>query len=113
MADDAANSGAGFPRPTDFAKTAHMNAATATNRHTDKAVSDPDSYWAKEAERSGWITFPKKIKNTSFTGDVSIKWFEDGVLNASVSCLDRHLAERGDDNTQSSGKATILTPAAT
>ncbi len=39
---------------------------------------------------------PTKIKNTSFTGDVSIKWFEDGMLNASVSCLDRHLATRGD-----------------
>ena len=39
---------------------------------------------------------PTKIKNTSFTGDVSIKWFEDGTLNASASCLDRHLATRGD-----------------
>ena len=37
---------------------------------------------------------PTKIRNTSFNGDVSIKWFEDGTLNASVSCLDRHLAER-------------------
>ncbi|NBS44146.1 MAG: acetate--CoA ligase, partial [Acetobacteraceae bacterium] len=39
---------------------------------------------------------PTKIKNTDFNGNVSIKWFEDGVLNASVSCLDRHLATRGD-----------------
>jgi acetyl-CoA synthetase len=39
---------------------------------------------------------PTKIKAVDFTGDVSIKWFEDGVLNASVSCLDRHLATRGD-----------------
>jgi acetyl-CoA synthetase len=61
-----------------------------------QAAEDPDTYWAKEAERLAWIKFPTKIKNTSFTGDVSIKWFEDGVLNASVSCLDRHLAERGD-----------------
>ena len=38
----------------------------------------------------------RRIKNTSFTGDVSIKWFEDGTLNASASCLDRHLATRGD-----------------
>ena len=35
-------------------------------------------YWAKEAERLAWIKFPTKIKNTSFTGNVSIKWFEDG-----------------------------------
>jgi acetyl-CoA synthetase len=40
---------------------------------------------------------PKTIKNTSFEGDVSIRWFEDGTLNASVNCLDRHLAKRGDD----------------
>ena len=39
---------------------------------------------------------PAKIKNASFSGDVSIKWFEDGTLNASVSCLDRHLATHGD-----------------
>ena len=39
---------------------------------------------------------PTKIKDTSFSGDVSIKWFEDGTLNASASCLDRHLATRGD-----------------
>ena len=39
---------------------------------------------------------PTRIKNTSFTGDVSIKWFEDGTLNASAYCLDRHLATRGD-----------------
>jgi acetyl-CoA synthetase len=42
------------------------------------------------------MTPPTRIKNTSFTGDVSIRWFEDGVLNASVSCLDRHLETRGD-----------------
>ncbi|MDD2863005.1 MAG: AMP-binding protein, partial [Acidiphilium sp.] len=53
-------------------------------------------FWAAEKDRIDWITSPTKIKNTSFTGDVSIKWFEDGVLNASVNCLDRHLAVRGD-----------------
>ncbi len=62
----------------------------------DRAASDPDAYWAEEAKRVAWIKPPTKIKNTSFQGDVSIKWFEDGVLNASASCLDRHLADRGD-----------------
>jgi acetyl-CoA synthetase len=61
-----------------------------------QAATDPDTFWAAEKDRIDWITVPTKIKNTSFTGDVSIKWFEDGVLNASVNCLDRHLATRGD-----------------
>ncbi|WP_043360576.1 acetate--CoA ligase [Belnapia sp. F-4-1] len=63
---------------------------------TGTAAADPGGFWAREAGRVAWIKPPTRIKNTSFTGDVSIRWFEDGVLNASVSCLDRHLASRGD-----------------
>ena len=64
---------------------------------TAEAQNDPDAFWAREAERIAWMRKPTKIKNTSFDGDVSIKWFEDGQLNASVSCLDRHVdAGHGD-----------------
>jgi acetyl-CoA synthetase len=63
---------------------------------TARAAHGPDEFWAEECRRITWITPPTKIKNTSFTGNVSIKWFEDGTLNASANCLDRHLAERGD-----------------
>ncbi|MCI0756879.1 acetate--CoA ligase [Teichococcus vastitatis] len=62
----------------------------------ERAARDPEGFWREEAGRIAWMTPPTRIKNTSFEGDVSIKWFEDGVLNASVSCLDQHLAERGD-----------------
>ncbi|MBM3592839.1 MAG: acetate--CoA ligase [Alphaproteobacteria bacterium] len=62
----------------------------------DASTKDPDTFWRDEAKRIAWMTAPTKIKNTDFNGNVSIKWFEDGVLNASVSCLDRHLATRGD-----------------
>ncbi len=61
-----------------------------------RAAAAPDAFWAEECKRIDWIKPPAKIKNTSFTGDVSIKWFEDGTLNASANCLDRHLATRGD-----------------
>ncbi|HUC16206.1 MAG TPA: acetate--CoA ligase [Acetobacteraceae bacterium] len=61
-----------------------------------RAASDPDAFWAEEAKRISWMRFPTRIKNASFTGDVSIKWFEDGRLNAAANCLDRHLAMRGD-----------------
>ena len=60
------------------------------------AAADPSTFWAGEAKRIDWIKAPTKIKNTSFLGDVSIKWFEDGTLNAAANCLDRHLATRGD-----------------
>lgn len=84
-----------FPVRSDFAETAHIDAAGYQAAYK-QAAENPDAYWAQEAKRLTWQKFPTKIKNTSFTGDVSIKWFEDGVLNASESCLDRHLAERAD-----------------
>ncbi|HEV7455492.1 MAG TPA: acetate--CoA ligase [Roseococcus sp.] len=72
--------------------TAERRAAMA-----EAAARDPDGFWRGEMGRIAWMREPTKIKNTDFTGDVSIKWFEDGELNASVSCLDRHIAAgRGD-----------------
>jgi len=62
----------------------------------DAAAKDPEAFWRAEASRIAWMKAPTKIKNTDFNGNVSITWFEDGVLNASVSCLDQHLAKRGD-----------------
>jgi acetyl-CoA synthetase len=63
---------------------------------TAQAGAAPEEFWAQECQRISWIKPPTRIKNTSFTGDVSIKWFEDGTLNASANCLDRHLAERAE-----------------
>jgi acetyl-CoA synthetase len=95
VANDAPIHDQVFPVRSDFAETAHVNAAGYQAAYR-QAAEDPNTYWAKEAERLTWMKFPTKIKNTSFTGDVSIKWFEDGVLNASVSCVDRHLAKHAD-----------------
>ncbi|MFN3524779.1 MAG: acetate--CoA ligase [Paracoccus sp. (in: a-proteobacteria)] len=62
-----------------------------------ESVDDPQAFWAREGQRLDWIEPYTKVKNTDFTlGQVSIKWFEDGVLNVSVNCIDRHLATRGD-----------------
>eukprot|EP01031_Cornospumella_fuschlensis_P041213 gene41213-50296_t len=79
-----------------IASTAKITAEKRTAMVAE-AQSDPDAFWRGEMGRIAWMKQPTKIKNTSFTGDVSIKWFEDGELNASVSCLDRHIeAGRGD-----------------
>ncbi|UYG04753.1 acetate--CoA ligase [Halomonas sp. LR3S48] len=62
-----------------------------------QSVDDPEGFWAEQAKRIDWFKAPTKIKNTSFDPhNVDIRWFEDGTLNASVSCLDRHLEKRGD-----------------
>ena len=61
----------------------------------DESIRDPQGFWSREGQRLDWMTPYTKVKNTDFTlGQVSIKWFEDGVLNASVNCIDRHLPTR-------------------
>lgn len=62
-----------------------------------KSVEDPDGFWREHGLRIDWMTPFTKVKNTSYTGDVSIRWFEDGTLNASANCIDRHLPEREGD----------------
>ena len=61
----------------------------------ERSIKDPNGFWAEEAKRMHWYTTPTKIKNTSFApGNVSIKWFEDGVTNVAYNCIDRHLPKR-------------------
>jgi len=61
------------------------------------SVDDPDAFWGEHGKRLDWIKPYTKVKNTTFgPGDVSIKWFEDGVLNVTANCIDRHLETRGD-----------------
>nr|WP_277876893.1 acetate--CoA ligase [Acetobacter conturbans] len=60
-------------------------------------ASNPEAFWLEQAGRLDWATFPTIANTSSFEGDVSIRWYEDGQLNVSVNCLDRHLADRGDE----------------
>ena len=61
------------------------------------SIADPDAFWAQQAKRLDWTRFPTRIKDVSYdVQDFRIRWFDDGELNASVNCLDRHLAEHGD-----------------
>lgn len=62
-----------------------------------ESVENPDAFWGEHGKRLDWIKPYSTVKNTTYDrNNLSIKWFEDGTLNASVNCLDRHLAERGD-----------------
>ena len=63
----------------------------------ERSVADPVGFWGEQGKRIDWIKPYSKVKNTSFAeGNVSIKWYEDGTLNVSANCIDRHLASRGD-----------------
>jgi acetyl-CoA synthetase len=61
-----------------------------------ESLADPDRFWGEHGKRIDWTKPYTKVGNASFTGDVSIRWYEDGTLNASYNCIDRHLAKRGD-----------------
>ena len=85
-----------YPASAEFSARAHSNQAR-TQADYAASVSDPDAFWGNVAERIEWFRKPTKIQNVNFhADDFRIKWYEDGELNASVSCLDRHLATRGD-----------------
>jgi len=62
-----------------------------------RSLEDPNGFWGEMGKRIDWIKPYTKVKNTSFgPGNVSIKWYEDGTLNASYNCIDRHLKKRAD-----------------
>ena len=60
------------------------------------SIKNPEKFWDKHGKRIDWFTPYTKVKNTSFDGKVSIKWYEDGRTNVSYNCIDRHLKKRGD-----------------
>jgi acetyl-CoA synthetase len=84
-----------YPVSGDWASKAWLDNAGYL-REYQRSVDDPQGFWSDTAKRLDWMKAPTKVKNTSFAEPVSIKWFEDGELNVSANCIDRHLAERGD-----------------
>jgi acetyl-CoA synthetase len=61
------------------------------DRLYQESISDPDGFWSREAKRLDWQKMPTKISNASFD-PVSIKWYEDGILNICHNAVDRHVA---------------------
>jgi len=79
-----------------LAQSAHVDAAKYAEMY-QQSINDPDAFWGEHGKRVDWIKPFTKVKNTSFDAkDLSIKWFEDGTLNASANCIDRHLADKAD-----------------
>ena len=82
--------------PAEWQKRAFVGDAKYKEMY-DRSIKDPNGFWAEHAKRVDWIKPFSKVKNTTYDPhNVSIKWFEDGTLNACYNCVDRHLAKRGD-----------------
>ncbi len=94
-----------FPPPPEFSSKAHINSMEQYQEMYEESINEPDKFWLKQAEILDW--FKKPTKGREYTWDtannkIEIKWFEDGELNVSHNCLDRHL------NTWRKNKAAII-----
>ncbi|WNL46237.1 acetate--CoA ligase [Dyella sp. BiH032] len=85
-----------YPVKPEFAAKARVRKEDY-ERLYDVSVRDPEGFWGDIGQRLAWTKAPTRIKNVSFDpSDLHIRWYEDGELNVSANCLDRHLATRGD-----------------
>ncbi len=84
-----------FPVPTNLAETSNCNNEKYLKMY-NHSITNPEDFWGKHGKRIDWIKSYSEVKRTSFEApNISINWFSDGTLNASVNCLDRHLKARG------------------
>ena len=85
-----------YPVPDDFAAAAAIKRADYERLYAE-SVQDPDAFWAEGRRAPDWDRKPTQVRDVSYDlEDFRIRWYADGELNASVNCLDRHLATRGD-----------------
>ncbi|MEM6414756.1 MAG: acetate--CoA ligase [Pseudomonadota bacterium] len=85
-----------IPTPVAFAEKARFRATQYTENY-EKSIDDPDEFWGEIGKRLDWSKPYTNVKDVSFNKkDFRIKWFQDGELNVSFNCIDRHLKERGD-----------------
>ncbi len=85
-----------YPVVPEWAHDAYVNAAKYEEMYAS-SMTNQDQFWAAHGRRIDWIKPFTKVKNTSFDPhNVSIKWFEDGITNVAHNCIDRHLADKGD-----------------
>ena len=79
-----------------LAKHAHIDAKGYEALYAE-SMAEPDGFWAEHGKRIDWIKPYSQISDVSYdASDLHIKWYADGTMNAAANCLDRHLAERGD-----------------
>ena len=82
-------------KPT-WVKSSLVNKSQYVKKYKE-SIKNNNEFWKKEGRRITWIKPYKKIKDVKYSNsEVKIKWFEDGTLNASANCIDRHLIDKKD-----------------
>jgi acetyl-CoA synthetase len=85
-----------FPVSDEWAARAHLDEAGYQKMY-EASIADPEGFWGEQGKRIDWMKPYTKVKDVSYDKDnLHIKWFEDGSLNASVNCIDRHLETKAD-----------------
>lgn len=85
-----------FPVSREWRERAYVDEVAYRAMHAS-ACADPEAFWGVHGQRLDWVQPYTKVKDTSFNeADFRIRWFYDGVLNASINCIDRHLESRAD-----------------
>ena len=78
-----------------WSNQAYVNSSRYKSKY-NLSIKENDKFWKKEGKRLNWIKPYTKIKDVKYSKEeVKIKWFYDGVLNASSNCIDRHLKKNG------------------
>ena len=86
-----------YPVPAEYAKHTLLNNEQYLSMYKD-SVENNEAFWGEQGKRLDWFTPYSKVKDVSYDKkDLHIKWYEDGTLNVSYNCIDRHLAERAND----------------
>jgi len=88
----------GYQPEEEFSKNALIDRVKYQEMYM-RSVENPEAFWEEQArDRLLWQKEFTKVKNVSYSHpDVSIKWFEDGVLNVSENCVDRHLEKKSEE----------------
>ena len=91
-------SGSSLYKPSSsIIEKSHVNRETYEKMY-EESINDPSLFWQKHGKRIDWIKPYSKVNDVSYNKEnLHIKWFEDGTLNASFNCLDRHLKSKGDN----------------
>jgi len=91
MSEDAS-----YPVPESWARRAWVDRESYEQMY-HRSITDKEGFWAEQGQRLDWITPYTQVKDVSYAADdLHIRWYQDGRLNVSVNCLDRHLETRGD-----------------
>ncbi len=76
-----------------WSENSHINRETYDDLYAE-SIKSPEIFWGKHGQRIDWIKPYTKVKNTSYKkNNISIQWFEDGTLNISANCIDRHIKD--------------------